>query len=127
MSTREITRHDWRPFFDSFSRQHAGWLCTIEVLGAEIGAQIEAREQPLAGITADVGHGEQDAISIFLGNRSDNHVAHIVHAPAHVWVKETDEGAREGVQIESKTGPATLLRFRSAVLPETVDGVVLDR
>ncbi len=34
------------------------------------------------------------------------------------------EGAHEASQVEAADGTATLLRFRSAVLPEMVDGVV---
>jgi hypothetical protein len=126
-STREIPRDEWVAFFDSFSRQHEGWLVTIEVLGRDIGAQIEAREQPLTGITADLNDRGEDTISIFVGGKSAAHVAHIVHAPSHVGLKETAEGAHEALHIEAKDGATTLVRFRSTVLPELVDGVVLNR
>lgn len=126
MPTREIPRDEWVAFFDSFSRQHDGWLSTVEVLSSEIGAQVESRDQALIGITADVKDKGEDVISILVGGKSD-HIAHIIHAPSHVRLKETEEGAHEALHIESKHGPTTLLRFRSPVLPESVDGVVLDR
>jgi hypothetical protein len=111
-------------FFDSFSRQHEGWLSTVEVLGTDVGAQVEACEQPLAGVTADLGAGDQDVISILVGAAPDRHVAHMIHAPAHVRLKETESRAHEALQIESKSGDTTLLRFRTAAAPETLDGVV---
>lgn len=127
MPTRQIPRDDWTQFFDSFSRQHDGWLTTVEVLGAEIGAQVESRDQPLIGITADLKDEGEDVITILVGGRTGDHLAHMVHAPADVRLKETEEGAHEALQLASKHGPTTLLRFRSAVLPESLDGIVLDR
>jgi hypothetical protein len=46
MPTREIPREQWNNFFDSFNRQHEGWLATLEVFAPEIGAQQEARDLP---------------------------------------------------------------------------------
>lgn len=125
MPTREIPRDEWVAFFDSFSRQHEGWLSTVEVLGAEVGAQVESRDQPLVGIIAELK--DQDAITIFIGDKSADHLAHTIQSPTHVSLKETDEGAHEALHIESNKGATTLLRFRFPVLPQSLDGVVLNR
>ncbi|HYE64766.1 MAG TPA: DUF5335 family protein [Pyrinomonadaceae bacterium] len=125
MPTREIPRDEWITFFDGFSRQHEGWLVTVEVLGQEIGAQIEARELPLEGVTADLGKEGEDTISIILGASPEEHVTHIINAPTHVRLEQTAEGANATLQIES-AGEATLIRFRSTMLPEMVDGAVLE-
>jgi len=50
MPRREIPRDDWVAFFDNFSRQHYGWLSTVEVREAEIGAQIEWLEKALMAL-----------------------------------------------------------------------------
>jgi hypothetical protein len=42
-----------------------------------------------------------------------------------VRLKERDDGAHEALQIESRDGATTLLRFRSVMPSELVDGVVL--
>ena len=123
---REIPRNEWVEFLDSFSRQHEGWLVTVEVLGAEIGAQVEAQELPLQGITADLKGGGEDVISIILGGGATEHVTHSITGPTHVRIEQTEDGADMTLQIESSDGVTTLLRFRSAVLPEMVDGVVLE-
>src|SRR5688500_1532948 len=125
MPTREIPRREWPAFLDSFSRQHAGWLATVEVLGAEVGAQVEVREQPLAGITADLREGDRAVISIFVGGDRDAHVAQLIHAPSHVRLKETEDGAHEALHIEAEGGTTTLLRFRSTVSLEALDGLVM--
>jgi hypothetical protein len=121
MATREIPRDEWLAFFDSFSRQHEGWLSTIEILGAQIGAQIAASEQPLAGITADLKGS--DVISILVSVPSGGHVAHMIRAPTHVHLKESAEGAHEALHIESSSGATTLLRFRASVAPGLLDGL----
>jgi hypothetical protein len=126
MATREIPREEWIEFFDGFSRQHEGWLVTVEVLGSELGAQVEARELRLEGITADLKGDDEDTISIMVGETPDDHVTHTITAPSHVRLEQTQEGANEALQIESGDRVTTLLRFRSAVLPEMVDGVVLE-
>ena len=122
MPTREIPRDEWGSFLDSFSRQYAGWLSTVEVLGSAIGAQVQSREQSLSGITAELKGKNRDVISILIGTTSDDHVTHVIHAPSHVRLKETAEGAHEALQIESENGVTTLLTFRSTIRSELVDG-----
>jgi Family of unknown function (DUF5335) len=121
---REIPREEWAEFLDSFSRQHEGWLVTIEVLGEEIGSQVEAEAKPLEGITAELKGGGKDSISINVGLNPSEHVTHNITAPTHVRIEQAENGADMALQIESEGGATTLLRLRSAMLPEMVDGVV---
>jgi hypothetical protein len=123
MSTKEIPRDDWTEFFDSFSRRHQGWLVTVEVLGPDVGDQVEARELPLEGITAELRDTGGDEIEVFVGARPDSHVSHKITAPERVYLKQSEEGTDEALEIASKD-VAALLRFRSAVPPEMVDAVV---
>jgi hypothetical protein len=122
---KEIPREEWPAYLDGFSRQHEGWLVTVEVPGAEIGAQVEARELPLQGVTAELKGGE-DAVTITLCAKEAGRITHTVNNPSHVRVEQAESGADMTLQIESSDGVATLVRLRSAVLPETVDGVVLE-
>jgi hypothetical protein len=41
-----------------------------------------------------------------------------------VWLRETAEGAHDSLEIEDEGNQKTLLRFRSPMLPEFVDGIV---
>ena len=121
---RDIPREEWVEFLDGFSSQHEGWLVTVEVLGEEIGAQVEAEEMTLEGVSADLKGGGPDVISIILVNRLKEHVTRNVTQPTHLRIEQTEGGADMALQIESGDGVTTLLRFRSAVLPEMVDGFV---
>jgi hypothetical protein len=121
---REIPRGEWAEFLDSFSRQHEGWLVTVEVLSTSIGAQVEAQELPLEGITAELKGGDEGMITIILGSGSRERVTHNITGPIHVRIEQTEEGADMALQIESSDGVTTLVRLRSAILPEMVDGIV---
>ena len=124
MQTKEITRTEWPSFFDSFSRQHEGWLATLEILGPEIGAQIEERDLPFEGITDEWDETEGNTIMIMAGGRTDDHVTHTIKRPTAVSLEQTDEGADAALAIKSEDGVTALLTFRSPVLPETVDAMV---
>src|SRR5437773_6841810 len=101
MSTREIPRDEWDSFFDSFSLRHRDWLVTVEVLSSDIGAQVEAKQMPLEGISAELKRSGEDIISIFIG-RKPRHLTHTIHAPERVRLKETEDGADEVLEIESE-------------------------
>ena len=124
MQTQEIPRHEWNSFFDSFSRQHEGWLATLEVLGSDVGAQEEAHELPLEGVSVASETKKAESISISLGRTAEDHISHTITKPEHVWLEKTDDGADAALEIESADDSKTLLRFRSPVPPEFVDGVV---
>ncbi len=125
MPTREIPRDEWVTFFNGFSQQHQGWLVTVEVFHPDLGAQVEAQELALRGITADLEQAGDD-ITIDIGSTPLEHVTHTIANPTHLWLKQTAAGADEALEIEFVNGMTTLIRFRFAVLPETVDGIVLE-
>jgi len=125
MPTQEIPRNQWSEFLNRFSRQHEGWLVTLEVFSPDIGAQEEAHELPLEGITI-AGGDDSKGIAISAGRTLEHHLTHTILAPAHMWIQRTNQGAEAALEIESEDNSKTLVRFRSSVLPEMVDGVVLD-
>lgn len=123
MQTKEIPKNEWTGFFDSFSRKHEGWLVNLEIFGPEIGAQVEERQLALEGITEEWDEVEGNTIMIMTGVKLDDHVTHSITHPTAVSLEQTDEGADAALAIKSDDGTTTLLRFRSAVLPEMVDAV----
>lgn len=122
MKTLEVSRGEAVAFFDSFSRRHEGWLSTLEVFGMDIGDHVGERELPLEGITADLSAGV-DRIEIMMGARADDHITHTINTPLQISLEQTDEGADVALAIKAADGTTTLLRFRSAMLPEMVDAV----
>jgi len=104
MSTRRIPSDSWPSFFDSFTRQHHGWLVTI---GGEI--------EPLKSIRLIEDRVEVDA--------GPSHYR--IARPSIVTVTSAagDETAIDHLEIESGSEKLTL-RFRAAINPELVDGVM---
>jgi hypothetical protein len=127
MATKEIPREEWTRFLDTFSLQHEGWLVSLEVLAADIGAQQEASNLPLEGITATTPDDESQSIAINLGKSPEDHVTHTITEPTRIWLEQTSEGANAALEIESADEVKTLLRFRSALPADMVDGVVLEK
>ncbi len=119
MKTVGVRQAAWTEFFDAFSRSHQGWLMKLTVLDPKLGAQMEALELPLQGVVADTRGGD---ITIMLGKRPTD-VEHSVRNAKRVWVELGDDDAEAAVEIESADGTKAILEFRSAVLPEVVDGL----
>jgi hypothetical protein len=121
MKNRQVPHAEWPPFFEAFTRRHQGWLATVRVFDPKIGAQVEARDLPLEGIVVDAA--SKGPISILLGTGVNTNVEHPVELPEQVWVEMTEQGAEAALEIESAGGTKTILEFREAALPETVDGL----
>jgi uncharacterized protein DUF5335 len=124
MPTKEIPRTEWIKFFDEFSKQHQGWVVTVEVLSPEIGDQDEADGSPLVGISADTKDGE-NRIEIMIGGNAEAHLTRIINSPKRVWVKQPEEEAHEAVEVESDDGTTTILRFRH-IPPDEVERLLPD-
>lgn len=121
-SGQEIPRGEWLSFLDGFSRQHEGWLVTLEVPAGHGRSEVEAENLKLEGITPEYSEGH-DRISIALGNTPDDHLTHFVSDPIRVVFLETRTGEHAGLQIEAADGSRTVVRFRGPAKPETLNEV----
>jgi hypothetical protein len=119
---REIPRGEWLSFLDGFSRQHEGWLVTLEVPEAQGTSGVEAENLKFIGITPEYSEG-RDRISIALGKAPDDHLTHFVSDPVRVLSLESTSGEHAGLQIEAADGSRTTVRFRRPVKPETLNDV----
>jgi hypothetical protein len=120
MQTKEIQQNEWPKFFDNFSRKHEGEILSIEILGTDIGAQLEEKGLALEGITAEAAG---DTIVIMAGGRPDDHVTRSVNRPTGVSIERTDEGDDAALAIKAADGTITLLRFRLRRSPEPSNAV----
>lgn len=100
------------------------WLATLEVFAVDAGAQPEAQELPFEGISLDSGDGEPASVIISFGKSPSDHVTHTIHQATNLWLQQTAEGADASLEIKAGDNSNTLLRFRSPMLPEFVDGIV---
>jgi Family of unknown function (DUF5335) len=121
MRTTEIPRADWSRVLAEFSATHDGWLVSLDILSPDIGAQPDITDLPLVGVTFE--NIRAGAVTISAGRSAMAEVTHAIQAPSRLWVERTDAGADAALAIESADGAKTILRLKTAALPETVDGI----
>jgi hypothetical protein len=108
--TQEIPRDAWNEFFAAFSEQHEDDEVDVEVLGADIGAQTEARELCLRGISPATSPSD-GGLAVMLESPDGTHLTHMIAKPVHVWVQRAADESDGSLEIESADGTKTLLRF----------------
>jgi Family of unknown function (DUF5335) len=126
MPTQEIPRDEWKSFFDKFTQQHEGWLASLEIFAPDVGAQQEALDLPLEGISTTAKENGPQTIAISLGKTPEDHVTHTIADPMRLWLEQTSQRANAALEIESADEVKTLLRFRSPLPADMVDGAVLE-
>jgi hypothetical protein len=119
----DIPHDQWLSFLDSFSRQHLNWLATIELVSAA-GRQAIVEERRLQGISIDRGEGPERAY-IQMGETPKERVTHTVNTPANIRFKQSSSGEHQGLEIASADGTTTIVRFRSMMRPEMLDGIAV--
>ena len=122
MATVEIPRDQWTVRLDEFTVRHDAWLVSVDVLTG-MGALREFENLPLLGVSADRS-SDGGTILMSAARAPNAHITHAVHGVTRVSLEQTAEGADAALLVDSADGTRTVLRFRTATLPETVDGVV---
>ena len=110
MRSQEIPSTQWIPFFNDLSKRHQGDHVTIELMGRDIGDQREAQDQELLGIVVDPPTGSCK-IEVMAGEGGGANISHEIAHPIHVRLAQSDDGRDAAIEIESDTGPCTLVRF----------------
>lgn len=120
--TVEIPREAWVRRLNEFTHTHEGWLVSLDLLDAELGAQPEIDDIPLLGISADrIDHDGRVTVSV---TRSPSeHFTHVIEAVTRIYIERADDGAEAALQIDSADGTKTIVRVRAAAATrsETTD------
>ena len=121
MSIRSIPRDEWPPFCRSFAERHRGWLVTLDVSGQAGILRTEAAGARLVDVTAEIGDERRhDVIRIAVEDR-DTAKTRAVSFPLDLQIEEAADGVDVALLVEAADESA-ILRFRSAIAPEMVDG-----
>ena len=107
--TTEIPRDTWKRFFSRFSEDHETQFVAVEVMGRDIGAQVEGRSLLLSGISPS--DPDAETLALMFDSVDGEHLTHMVNRPTHVWVQRAADHTDEALEIESADGTRTLLRF----------------
>ena len=116
MTTLEIPPQEWSAFFATLSRAHAEEVIRVEVLGLEVGAQIEVLSLPLDAMAAD-RRGSECVITIAAGSSPKDHVDHHISDPLHVRLMRGPLGDDEALEFEASDESTTLVYFEGPLSP----------
>jgi hypothetical protein len=74
------------PFLADFTRKNRGAHARLEVLGPDVGYQVETENRPFDGIVPDVKDGE-DAVWIIFGSTPEQHLTHGLYGVTGIRVR----------------------------------------
>jgi hypothetical protein len=112
MQSHEIPSDQWVPFFNDLSKKHQGEHVKVEFLGRDFGEQHLPNDPSLVGISVDPPTGTCK-IDVMVEDAGHSSVAHEFAHPIHVYLSQDESGKDAAVEIETYSGPCTLLRFQS--------------
>lgn len=105
-----VARENWQPFFDSFTKAVTGRQVEIEVIGLDLGDQIEAEWLPLNGLTYEA---KSDTFYVF-ADLQEGDLDHAIAHPREIFVG-TAAGGIEQVVIMDDDGHKHIIRMREPV------------
>src|SRR5438105_15208775 len=73
--TRTIEPDQWIAFLAEFTLQNCGAHARLDVMGPEVGHQVETENRPFDGVSADMKDGARN-IWITFGSSLNNHFTH---------------------------------------------------
>ena len=122
MRTHEIPRSEWPTFLNAFGQQHQGWLATMEIVDPA-GRMITIEQRPLQDAIVESDPRGGSRIALVFGHRDSPPVTESIEMPQRVLFVETEEHGHVGLEIELGDGKKAVVRFRSHMPPEMVDGI----
>ena len=106
-NVHNLSKSEWRSFFDRTSKALLGTSAEIEVASLDLGDQIVAEWIPLLGITYD---SQDDLMDVAL-ERFD----HLIHGPKEISVEESPAGV-ESIAIVDADGARQVVRFKEPLM-----------
>ncbi len=102
MITRKLEPSQWQPYFDRASRRLAGGRAEIEIIGEDIGDQLQA-DITLLGLSYD----PHDRALTIAGEALD----HRISDPQEIYVEE-DAGQLQSFEVLDQEGHKQLIKLQ---------------
>jgi hypothetical protein len=106
--TREIAESEWQDFFTGFSDLHDDEPVDVQIVGSDVGAQVEGQDLHLRGISR-AGKEEGSDLALLLESVDGRHLTHMIEKPVHVWLQQASDSTDKTLEIESADGTRTLV------------------
>lgn len=110
MSTIQIPRERWEEFLSSFSAKYQTRNVTLDFESNELGPQRLVDRKPLIALEPDI-KDDKTIITVIVGDPEGGEptaLAHEVGKAIALWVKESEEGQMEALDIETEDGRTIL-------------------
>lgn len=108
--TQRIDKQQWIAFLAQFTKDNRGAHAFLEVLGPEVGYQVETGDRPFEGVSADV-KGNDGVVWITLGDNPDDHLTHGVHDVAIIRALPAEGQKGAVLEVEATDGIRTILEL----------------
>jgi hypothetical protein len=109
-STFKIVKDQWLAFLADFTRENRGAHARLEVIGEDIGDQVETENRPFDEVSIDVKDGEQ-VVWITFGTTPEDHLNHGVQNVVAIWVRLPSDQEGVALEIVAKDGTKTVLQL----------------
>jgi|SRR5579872_2499161 len=106
----KIADDQWITFFADFTRDNRGAHARLDVIGRDVGYQVETENRPFDGVSTDVKDGEH-TVWVTFGSTPDDHLAHGVHSATAIWLRPPTGDAGAALEVEAKDGTRTVLQL----------------
>jgi hypothetical protein len=112
VETDELPRDGWRAYFADLSRALTTTRATVEIDARELGAQVQAEDLVLSGISYD---DRDDVVVIGLspGGPAES-LEHLVSSPQRIRVESSEGILPSAIEIEDAEDQLTLVRLAPA-------------
>jgi uncharacterized protein DUF5335 len=108
LGERKLEPLEWTAFFNDFTRENRGAHARLEVIGGEVGYQVETENRPFNGVAADLKDGER-TVWITFGSTLAEHITHGVGDVAAIYVMPRTETTGPVLEVEADDGTRSLL------------------
>jgi hypothetical protein len=108
-----VTKPEWREFFDRFSSALSGKQAEVEVASLDLGDQIVAEWIPLQGITYDTA---DDLLDV-----SFDRLTHMIRHPRDIIIEEGPGGV-SSVAVALRDGSRQVIRFKQPLVLSATAG-----
>ena len=106
----EIEKDQWVEFLADFTRENRGAPARLEVVGAEVGHQVETENLPFEGVSTDGKDGEQ-AVWISFGSTLEDHLTHGIQNVTAIWERLPSGQAGAALKVIANDGTTTILQL----------------
>lgn len=123
MFYKEIAEYEWKDFLDSFSKQHFRWHTYIERLNKNGIKELISGNKYLKKISINLSE-KDNLLEIKFKDKSGPASDFKIKNVKDIFLMEKEEDVHQGLKIISSGGDDVLIRFRSTINSDMLDGIV---